>query len=277
MKKKVFYIAIAAIAGATLVGCGSSKKLTTSAPAAATPTGGSSTAQQIQAMEEEAKLIAAQAKLDQAKFEAEQAKKEREAEAVLAEKQRQFDADQSQKKMEVLEVSMIQTPCIKELMNTEDGKYITGFASADAPFDEDEARRDALVKARNYIGEKFMGIAKNFSEEYKKSTTVPGGANKSEGDFERIVQTAGKTVLNRFLEERCDQMTKASRNVYRCYKAVRIPAGKLLDEIASESKVQGVMLDKQIARNTMDKILGEAEAEKDKEVQNAQQQMGIVQ
>jgi hypothetical protein len=255
-------------------GCGGTKQAAQASGGGQTQTDKRS---QIQAMEEEAKLIAAQVELDKIKFEAEQAAKDREAEAELRRKQREYDADQSAKLTEIMEVQLIKTPCIEKLLDTEGGKYITGFASSGDPsndmFDEDEARRDALVRARNYIGEKFMGIAKNFAEEYKKSTTVPGGAKKSEGDFERIVQTAGKKVVDKWLEETCDKMTKTERGTYRCYKAVRIPVGKLLEEVARESAVQGVQVNKQVARNTMDKILDEAEQGKNREAQQAVQQL----
>ncbi len=270
-------IAIAAIiAGVTLTSCGGSKQATTNQASS------ESTSDRVKRMNEEAELIAAQQKLDDAKAAADRAAKQREADAAVADAQRKRNIEQANKQAPILEVQLIKIPCFDEALDTEPDKYITGFGIGepgvnDSPFDQGLVYNNALVMARNSIGEKWMGFIKNISNNYYAKTTVPAGTQASQANFERAVRTGGEKAINDFNAVMCQNMAKTERGTYVCYLASRVPMEKIKLQVAKELEVLKVKYDQQVLFETLEgELKNQAEKDNQEVEKMKQKQMGAV-
>jgi hypothetical protein len=276
MKKNYWKMAAAAaMAGVMATSCGGSKQVaaTSSSPQQQgqqqQPPAQSAHADQVKAIKEQAELEAVQ-------FEAEQAKKQREVDAALAEAKRKRDIEQADRMAGTFEDQVITIPCFKDALDKKPEEYITGFGIGepgknDDPYDQSLVYSNALVMARNSIGEKWMGFIKNISNNYYAKTTVPAGTQASQANFERGVKTGGEKAINDFNAVLCQEIVKTSRGTYRCYIASRVPMEKIKLQVAKELEVLKVRYDQEVLFKSLEGEL-QKQADKDKEgVKNLEQ------
>jgi hypothetical protein len=262
MKKIMILAAVVAVSG-IMNSCGGTKQV-----AQTTSTTQPSGADRIKALQDETALIKAQQELADAQAAATRAAKQREAEDARIDAQYKRAIDQAGKKAPIMEVQLIEIPCFNEALDTEPDQYITGFGIGepgvnDSPYDQSLVYNNALVMARNTIGEKWMGFIKNISNNYYAKTTVPAGTQAAQANFERAVRTGGEKAINDFNAVLCQNMAKTERGTYVCYIASRVPMEKIKLQVAKELEILKVKYDQQVLFNTLDEEL-QKQAEKDK-------------
>jgi hypothetical protein len=250
MKKQFLKVAaLVALAGVMTTACSGTKQVAQSQPSSE-QSNGSTNADKTKAKEEVA-LVKTQQELDDAD--------------VLI-----HDSGQANKKAPILEVSLLEIPCLNEALDKEPEKYITGFGIGepgvnDSPFDQNLVYTNALVAARNSIGEKWVGFMKNISNNYYAKTTVPAGTQASQANFERAVRTGGEKAINDFNAVLCQHVAKTERGTYICYLASRVPMEQIKLQVAKELELLKIKYDQEILFKTVEGELKKGVVEDKKE------------
>jgi hypothetical protein len=265
MKKVYVKVALvgAMMASVMVTSCGSGKQVV-QAPVPQQNTSPAKTDDveaELKHLENEARLLEARQKMEDAKANAARASKQREIDDAVAEAKRVRDIEQANKEAAILEVQMLKTPCIEEVMKAQANGSIAalgiGEPNGNDAFNEEQAYADALVKARERMGDMFFGYLKNISTDYKARTSVPLGNLKEQSNFERGVRTGGERAINKFTSYPCTKMTKTDRNTYKCYVAGTVPIDKLQESIAKELDVLKVKYDQKVLFDQLDKDIAD--------------------
>ncbi|MDR1983946.1 MAG: hypothetical protein LBQ28_03885 [Prevotellaceae bacterium] len=279
MEKKLMKIAaIAALAGLVMTSCGSSKNVAgTSAGNQPVQSG-----QQVQSgqllkpdqpppseTDREVERINNKKKIDSANVEAKIKENEMAAKLLRSEAELERLREQVGKSTPILEVQIINIPCFAEALDKEPEKYITGFGIGepgknDDPFSQALVYENALVRARNTIGDKWLGFIKNISNNYYNRVNVPSGTESTQANFERAVRTGGEKAINNFNAVLCQQMTKTERGTYVCYMATRVSLEELKTKIANEFETLKIKYDQNVLFETLEEEL-KNQAAKEKE------------
>ncbi|MCL2649473.1 MAG: hypothetical protein FWD60_00420 [Candidatus Azobacteroides sp.] len=191
------------------------------------------TTDRIKAMKDSIELLKAQHELDSVKL-------------VL---------DNAKKQQGIVEGTKVTIPCFDKVIDSS-SDYITGFGigepgQGDDLFSQEVVYSNALAKAKNSIAAKWVGFVKNISKDYYSRTNEPDETTKAK--FERSVQVAGETAINKFMQETCHSIEKTKRGTYVCYMAVKVSIEEVEKAIEDELNRNEIKHDSKALRQSVRK------------------------
>jgi uncharacterized protein YcfL len=259
MKKYYFTIAVTAVIASVMVtGCRSSKQ--------AVQTHGnnssvqvSETQQKIKAMEEEAALIEAQKKLDDAKAASDRASKQREADAAIAEQNANLQASRA--------AAATEQPC--QMYDDDEWFYATGVRQF--KMSSVNTAPTALLRSTQLLmRQKLAGVYKAVLRDYFDQM------NTDEGNYaNEHIESAGDLVIRANINETyevCRKNTAPDGNGnVTMYMSIKVSKKKLVEDVVKEIKKDKQMEVRFNEQKFRDSAFGIFKNSNDEEYQNFQE------
>lgn len=254
--KTIKFLAIMTVA-AIMASCGNSRNMSQQPAPSQTPAGNSAV------LQNELSQMQLQRQMDELKHQMEMDKLKREAE--LKNLATQLSVQESM----VPGTQALIVFCADEGIDKA-GEYMAGLGISEDQRDQKDALLSANQVALQDIITRFLGVIKNGAEFYNQETNDQRGEKIKESQLEGLAMTVGEKAINKYSNVVCRKIVSKNNGhgvlVYGAYVAVHVPLKDVVDEVANNLAVQGVVRDKNKFRNSMLQQL-EADQEKAKREQ----------
>jgi len=216
---------------------------------------------QLSPEEQEIQKLQNQAKLDSVK---------RALELQRLQQERDFEEQKAElaKTRKTEDVQMRSIPCASAANDA--GKDYWGGLGVSTPKPQHQLAIDeANMNSVNDISQRFVGVIKNASERYGKGGITKDGKPIDQSALERISRTVSEKVVNKFAQRTCMEIGTNQQGMYIAYQTLIIPIKDAVEATVSEMDVMKLDYDRKKFRDSMNEEI--ANQKKDAEnIRNSQ-------
>jgi hypothetical protein len=139
-------------------------------------------------------------------------------------------------------------------------------------------KRDAELEANQValadMATRFMGVLINAADYYNKNGEVPSNKRFNQNELEAGVRIIGEKIINKYARRVCLEYEQNKNGAYLAYQAVNIPLRDVLENVATNSEITKLDIDKD---KYMDAVKKELESIRERQQQelNAIQEAGF--